>query len=101
MEFGCTLTRRGIAARQHESQGYAAAAHRLDHEAVALTDALLRERQLPIPIAGGHVDAGEIEHEVGIRRVEHLRQMPPQHIQVLGVAYPVPQRHIQIGPHLR
>jgi len=101
MQLGGSRSRCRIAARQHDAQRCAAAAHCLDHPSVALPDALLREGQLAVAVAGGHIHAGEIEHHVGIRGVEHHRQMPLQRVEILGVAHAVFQGQVQSGTHLR
>src|SRR6202789_3614673 len=71
VQFGGTRSRRCVAASQHNDEGQAAAAHRLDHAPIAAPDTLLREGQLAVSVAGGHVHAGEVEHQVGSRTVEH------------------------------
>jgi len=101
MQLSGPRSRCRIAARQYDAHWNAAHAHCLDHPSVALPDALLREGQFAVAVAGGHIHAGEIEHNVGIRGVEHHRQMPLQRVEILGVAHAVFQGHVQSGMHLR
>jgi hypothetical protein len=75
MQLRGPRARRRVATRQHNRQGNLAAANRLDHASIAAPDALFRERELAVAVAGSHIHAGEIEHHVGIRRVEHRGQV--------------------------
>jgi hypothetical protein len=75
-----------IAPREDQAERNARACDRLDGEAIATREPLLRERQTPEPISRDDVDTRKEEGEVGSKRGDDSGQMHPEGGQVLVVA---------------
>ena len=90
MQFGGALTSRRISARQHDHERNTARAYRIDDVPVAATDTLLRERELPVAVAGRHIHTRKIEGDMGFRALQNRRQMPLERIKVFGIAHTIP-----------
>ncbi len=58
------------------------------------------QRQAPVPVACHHVDAREVEHDIGLSGVEHGGQMRGERLHVGGVGSAIGQGHVVCGGRL-
>jgi hypothetical protein len=73
VKLGGARPRCRITAGEHDHQRNAALAYGFDDSSIALDNACLTERQLPIAIADGYVDTGHIKGNLRLRSLQHHR----------------------------